>query len=355
MSASVINYTAEYLLEKRKVADAEADLFVASVVARLDEKARLRDYLAGLVNNQQLTDLPPEYAKEPLFASAMQLPAWANEKQMQQGAAFFARHAGLIMNMLGLLSLPYCYAAADGARVLYLSERLRNDTARRLQETGDFVWEVMAPNAFKPEGKGFASIIKVRLIHAMARYYTLQSGKWQAEWGQPVNQEDMAGTNLSFSLLVIRGLRKLEVAVSYADQQAFMHVWNVIGYLSGVEESLLPQDGKQAIALEQGISSHQFKPSEQGRALAQSLIDYFTALNLQPPFGSKETVQLMRFLLGDEVANIIGLPHGEAPRNVINLLKLSGTIQELKWMPSISKVYSEQYADFRKQQKGLVS
>ena len=118
------------------------------------------------------------------------------------------------MNLLGLLSLPYCYAAADGARVLDLSERIKNKPEHRLNETADFVWDVMAPNAFKPDGKGFTSILKVRLLHAAIRFYTGKSSKWNAaDWGLPVNQEDMAGTNLSFSLLVVRGLRKFGLAV----------------------------------------------------------------------------------------------------------------------------------------------
>lgn len=343
-------YNHEFLTGKRQVIDAPADQFINRAFQDTASKTSLREYLATLKFNSQLNQLPQSYSNEP-FIHSQKLPDWANARQMQQGAAFFARHAGLIMNMLGLLSLPYCYAAADGARVLYLSERIRNDTAKRLQETGDFVWEVMAPDAFEPEGKGFASILKVRLIHAAARYYTLQSGRWDTAWGQPVNQEDMAGTNLSFSLLVIRGLRKLEVAVTYADQQAFMHLWNVIGSLSGVERILLPDDGKQAIALEQAISKHQFRASEEGQALTRALIDYFTSLKLPAPFGSKETVQLMRFLLGDEVASILALPEGEAPSTMINILKLNGTLQELRWQPSVNRAYQQQYADFKKQQQ----
>ncbi|MFD1256508.1 oxygenase MpaB family protein [Mucilaginibacter terrae] len=348
---TIVPYNTQFLTARRQVTDAMANDLVNRTFADVVKKLVLRDYLTKLTSNAQLEQLPDLYRNEPLFANARQLPAWANSKQLQQGAAFFARHASLIMNMLGLLSLPYTYAGADGVRVLYLSERMRNDTAKRLQETGDFVWEVMAPNAFEPGGKGFASILKVRLIHAAARYYTLQSGKWDSmAWGQPVNQEDMAGTNLSFSLVVIRGLRKLDVAVTYADQQAFMHLWNVIGSLSGIERNLLPDDGKQAIELEQAISKHQFRPSEEGQALTRALMNYFTSLKLPVPFGNTDTIQLMRFLLGNEVADMLNLPAGEAPKVVINLLKLSGTLQEFKYMPSVSQAYQQQYAGFKKQQ-----
>lgn len=343
-------YTNEILSEQRQSADLSADLFVQQCFVDAQAKTALRDYLNQLVYNKQLTSLPDSYINEPLFVNATVLPAWADKKHMQQGAAFFARHAGLIMNMLGLLSLPYCYAAADGAKVLYLSERIRNDTAKRLQETGEFVWDVMSPDAFESNGKGFASILKVRLIHAGVRFYTLQSGRWDMSWGQPVNQEDMAGTNLSFSLLVIRGLRKLDVAVSYADQQAFMHLWNVIGFMSGVEEALLPETGKQAIALEQAISSRQFRTSMEGQALTQALIQYFKSLKLEAPLSSGDIVQLMRYLLGTQVADLLNIPAVSFPKSTITLLKLTGTLQELKPISSVVGEYRQQYADFRKQQ-----
>jgi hypothetical protein len=348
-----MKYTIEFLSAKRNITDAPADDFLARCFSSEDGKATLRQYLTDLNSNSQLSSLPSAYSQEPLLLNAIELPAWASTKLMKQGNEFFLRHAPLILNMLGLLSLPYCYAAADGARVLYLSERLRNGTAKRLRETGEFVWDVMAPNAFAPDGTGFASILKTRLMHAMARYYTLQNSQWQAAWGQPVNQEDMAGTNLSFSLLVIRGLRKLDVAVSYDDQQAFMHLWNVIGYMLGVDESLLPNDGKQAIELEQAISLRQIRPSVEGQALTRALTDYFTGLNLQSPFGTSEVVQLMRFLLGNEIADVIALPQGKAPTAIINLLKVAGTLQELKMIPSANRAYRQQYQDYKKQQQGL--
>ncbi|MBS7565266.1 DUF2236 domain-containing protein [Mucilaginibacter sp. Bleaf8] len=255
------NYSFDVLSAKRGVGDDLADRFIAHIFAGSQGKQSLQTLLSDLTFNHQLNSLPADYADEPLFASIQQLPVWADRKLIQEGTAFFARYASLIMNMLGLLSLPYCYAAADGARVLYLSERMRTDTARRLQETGDFVWNVMAPDAFEPDGKGLVTLLKVRLMHAAVRYYTLQSGKWDKTWGLPVNQDDMAGTNLSFSLIVIRGLRKLGIAISYQEQQAFMHIWNVIGYLSGIAPDLLPQNGKQAFDLEQVIRQRQFSAS----------------------------------------------------------------------------------------------
>ncbi|NJO02593.1 MAG: DUF2236 domain-containing protein [Bacteroidia bacterium] len=123
---------------------------------------------------------------------------------MKRGLHFFQKYAPHLLAMLGYLSLPYCYAAANGAQVLQLSQRIRQDTKKRLLETSQFVLDVMEPGAFGPEGLGLVSALKVRLIHAAIRFHVLRSPKWDMAWGLPVNQEDMGGTNGAFSWISVR-------------------------------------------------------------------------------------------------------------------------------------------------------
>lgn len=329
----------------RRQGDFFADNLIAEVFADDIQKTAFRSMLDSLTYNHQLEQADDFYAVKEVFFNAKKLPDWADQKLMAQGAAFFAVHATVIMNLLGLLSLPYCYAAADGAKVLDLSERIRNKPEHRLGETADFIWDVMAPNAFEPEGKGFTSILKVRLLHAAIRFYTQKSGKWNEEWGLPVNQEDMAGTNLSFSFIVVRGLRKFGLKVEYPQQQAFMHLWNVIGFLLGVDERLLPETGKEALLLEEAIRIRNFKTSEHGQSLTRSLINYFSTVDTS--FPQKETMQLMRYLVGDDVADLLALPPQQAPLSTVYLLKFINNFQLLgQGNPRFA--YQKQHAEFKK-------
>lgn len=339
------NHTSEYLSSMRQQGDFFADNLIAEVFADENQKAAFRNMLDSISYNHQLNKLDDFYAVKEAFLRAAKLPDWADQKLMEQGAAFFAAHATAIMNLLGLLSLPYCYAAADGAKVLDLSERIKNKPEHRLGETADFIWDVMAPNAFEPEGKGFISILKVRLLHAAIRFYTQKSGKWDEAWGLPVNQEDMAGTNLSFSLIVVRGLRKFGLKIEYKEQQAFMHLWNVIGFLLGVDERLLPETGKEALLLEEAIRTRNFKSSEHGQSLTRSLIQYFSSVDAT--FPQKETMQLMRYLVGNEVADLLALPLQPAPVATIYFLKLINNFQLFgKGNPRFA--YQKQHAAFKK-------
>ena len=61
----------------------------------------------------------------------------------------------------------------------------------------------------------------------------------------------------------------------------------------------------------------------------------------------------MRFLLDDEVADILALPAGKAPGTVINLLKISGTLQQFKIQTSVNAAFNNQYSNFKKQQEGM--
>jgi hypothetical protein len=157
----------------------------------------------------------------------------------------------------------------------------------------------------------------------------------------------MAGTNLSFSLIVIRGLRKLGYAVSYADQQAFMHLWNVIGSLLGLNDDLIPHDGKAANALERAIRERHFKESSHGRELTAGLMNYFATVPTAKT-SHKQTIMLMRYLLGDEVANILGVPQSEAPFYLPEVLKLSANLPNFKESDPDLVVYKRKYKEFKK-------
>lgn len=339
-------YSGDFLSHKRTIGDDVVQSFVTGMLSNEDSQKNFYRWLGQVHSNAELDSLRDEFAGADFIHSNQKLPVWADEERMLKGSAFFIRHSDAIMSLLGLLSLPYCYAAADGAMVLYLTERLRERPAKRLSDTAGFIWDVMAPNAFMTDGKGFASCLKIRLTHAIARYYVSKNAAWDATLGTPVNQEDMAGTNLAFSLIVVRGLRKLGVSVSYEEQQSFMHLWNVIGYLLGLDEDLIPQDGKSATLLEVAIRQRHFKSSLQGRALTKALLEHITN-ELPGPLSSKDVYEIMRFLLGDDVAELLEIPNGSGGNYAPAILKLTARMPHFD-SGNIRLDYRERYAAFLK-------
>ena len=309
----------ELLRQMRRQADPVADELVAALMQTGDRQALHGWWDSVAVNGEPLPHGLPDTVKYYL-SETQNPPAWADRRRMQRGHAFFARHAAPILSILGCLSLPYCYAAADGAQVLWLSQRIRHDTRRRLAETARFLLDVMAPEAFEPRGKGIRSIQKVRLIHAVARHYAGHSENWDDAWGVPVNQEDMAGTNLAFSYIVLQGLQKLNVQWSKPEAEDFLHLWNVIGTMLGLDERLLPNDLQAAYWLDRKIVARHFRRSEAGTGLTKALLQSLYELN-ESTVTQAFADAYMRYLLGDAVADLLEVPPANGAKPLVSAFK----------------------------------
>ncbi|GAA4327074.1 oxygenase MpaB family protein [Mucilaginibacter gynuensis] len=339
-------YNHQLLDLKRLSGDPQADEFIRRVFADLEKKKKLMHWMNGEPGPEKVHLLRELFPDDAFISKAADLPSWAQPRLMRSGAAFFARHSEIIMSLLGLLSLPYCYTAANGAMVLHISELIRKQTTKRLYDTAVFVWEVMGPDAFVADGNAYGEILKVRIMHAAVRHYTLQSGKWDNGWGLPVNQEDMAGTNLSFSLIVIRGLRMMGYSVSEEDQAAFMHIWAVVGYLTGLDEDLIPQNARAAQQLDLLIKERQFCTSAHGKELTRSLTAHLLSIN-ESKATANDIIGLMRYLLGTEIADMLDIRARDLPGYKRTLIRTINSLKGLKPRGDSRSAYRKAYAAFK--------
>ena len=344
--------SSELLDVKRHLGDPEVDLFITQVFADPNEKIQLQQWLSGKSGKVHLSQIQAFYPEHQFIKNATNLPPWVDKKLMKAGSVFFAGHSGIIMSLLGLLSLPYCYTGANGSMVLYLSELIRKQTTKRLFDTAVFVWEVMAPDAFGKDGNACEEILKIRIMHAAVRYYTLQSRRWEDEWGTPINQEDMAGTNLSFSLIVMRGLRMLGYSISRADQTAFMHIWAIVGYLIGLDEDLISENSRKAQQLDTLIKKRQFRSSDHGKELTRSLTDHIMKVN-KSKATANEILGLMRYLLGQEIADMLGIEAPELPAYKLTIIRTLNLLKSFKPGGDPVHQYRTAYHTFKAQNPEL--
>ncbi len=345
------NFNDDLLNAKRQLGDSEADDFVRAIFTNPLEKKRLQELMVSETHADNLVTMMLAYPNEPLIANARNLPEWADPGLMRKGSALFARHSEMIMSLLGLLSLPYCYTAANGAMVLYLTELIRKQTTKRLFDTAIFIWEVMGPGAFNENGKAYGEILKVRIIHAFVRHYMLTSGKWDQAWGFPINQEDMAGTNLSFSLIVLRGLRMLGYKVSKADEHAFLHVWAVIGFLSGLDKELITDNYDQANYLDARIKERQFTPSAHGKELTQALIEHIMSVN-ESKATEDDIRGLMRYLLGEEISDHLSIAPSRLAGYKLSLIRLLGAVKSRLPAGNLHQRYEKAFSVFKLRKPG---
>lgn len=314
-------FSDEFLTRYRQQGDPPADAVIASVTES-GGAGGLRTLMNWLADTSNFSLGSQPGVVQAFFADFAKLPDWADQDRMKEGRALFKKHAGLIGLILGTYSLPYTYMGANGVQLLWLTERIKNDTTRRLQETGEWVFGVNNGKEWV-SGKAIARTLKVRLIHAGARWFGLHSGRWSPDWGVPVNQEDMAGTNLAFSYIVLLGLRKLGIT-SIDREEDYLHHINVIGYLNGVMEELLPANLREAYHLDRAISRRQFASSEAGVGLTRSLLDAIAAIGGtttdRPESVRNLAAAQMRLFLGNAHADALGIPAVPVEKRIVNVV-----------------------------------
>lgn len=271
----------EKLQEMRFLADDAADKTVQNIIDS-GETAVINQLFHQLSSN---ADIPSDAHPEVLafFNRQSQLPSDTDWELIRKGQRFFERHGPQVFLALFCKSLPECYSCWRGAKVLYMTGRLTEKAgddfkvySRRLMETAQFVIDVAWQHAFEPEGKAIMVCHKIRLIHAAIRHYILKHGKeWDTkQLGTPINQEDKAGTFLSFSVSVLEGVRAMGVKVNEEEEKGYYYLWTHIARLMGVKEELIPQDLEAARELKNLILEHQNGASKEGKALTKAASDF---------------------------------------------------------------------------------
>ncbi|MCG2583601.1 oxygenase MpaB family protein [Massilia sp. TS11] len=309
-------------------------------VALLNREFARWDSNAALASWQPATPLPPEAvaALQHYLASASQLPSWADPAAIERAETLFYEMSMMSCTLLFCASLPQCYVVPDLAAVLHAAGQLEAHTDYRIRMTAAMIFPVMLKGGLcTPQGAGLAQALKVRLIHAMIRHLVLRGAPeaapatlaplasasapaslhqalyahgWDtARDGLPVNQEELAYTLLTFHYIFLAGLRKLGIGFAPADEQAYLHTWNVLGHVIGIDDALLPHSVDAAAAqfarLQASGRAHPYAPDPRpalGQALMAAMADVIPLRVLKPV-----PVLMTRYLCGPQVAAELGL------------------------------------------------
>lgn len=324
-----MSMTTEKLEHYRLKMDPIADKVIADIIAS-SEVEGINNLFLQLRNNADLSkaDLPDSVKN--YFEETKALPDWMDQQKVLAGQKVFAKHGPQISLSLLCKSLPEAYACANGAKVLYATGRMTEQNGslevftRRLMETAQFVVNVCVPGGLEPGGKGIITAQKVRLIHAAIRYY-IKRHEWPTEqYGEPINQQDMAGTLQSFSTLIIEGLEKMNIDLSDEEKEGYYHCWRVVGFVMGVEDELNPPTHSEGYALGQAILKDQIAPSKEGAILTQAVCEFMD--NILPGNIFKDMPEIIiRFLVGNDIAEALSLNEERKLREKI-IPKLLGLV-----------------------------
>jgi hypothetical protein len=313
----------------RSVGDDVADAVVAAF-AEDHPGVPVRELVGRMVAelHRDAADQDPRVAA--YLLDGPELPPWADAERIARGQAFFRAHGPFVGAALFCASLPEAYAAADGVEVLAVTAELVSDPRRRIAETGRFLVEVMAYEGGEGAdrqlglgkgGEAYRSVRGVRLMHAAVRALVRDrlGEEWVATHGVPVNQQDLVGTLLTFTSVVYRALDHLGIEYSEDDADAHLHTWCVIGWLLGVDDRLLPWSRAEADELAALLREKLRRPSPAGSLLARALLDELEEAMPRGALSVPRTV--IRYFVGDECADLLGLPAAARWRRVLGPLR----------------------------------
>jgi hypothetical protein len=282
----------------RLTGDPLADRAVASLLQGWEDPASheanlkaLQQAFGGLRQlalNQDFNPLPetgPDSGPElgMMLASCATPPAWADLGKIERAEQLF-RAGGVVSGIVFFCaSLPEVYVVPDISTVLRATGNLEKLTDQRIRATSAMILSVLLPGGLrKAQGAGRPKVMKARFIHAVMRHLFLRASPetlladggpalvapladavrsenvfrqalahgWDpANAGVPCNQEEQAYTLLTFGFVYLRALRRLGLGYAPADEEAYLHLWNVVGHMMGIDSGLMAHTMDEAAAL----------------------------------------------------------------------------------------------------------
>ena len=247
-------------------------------LSRWDAIALVEREMAGWTTNGALegwqadaaTPAPVAAALEAFVRQARALPAWADPGKIGCAEAVLAGAGPMACALLACASLPESAMARPGTEP---------DAGDALRGAAGLVFAAMSRGGLlDAAGAGLARVLRLRLTHALTRHLIVRGNPAEAfaygaaipallpegpgtqralfarGWdlcahGLPWNQEVLAHTLLSFHYVFLRSLRRLGLGVSREEESAWLHAWNVVGHLLGIEDGLLAGTMTDAAAL----------------------------------------------------------------------------------------------------------
>jgi ER-bound oxygenase mpaB/B'/Rubber oxygenase, catalytic domain len=247
-----------------------------------------------------------------------------------------------IIASLFYASLPACYAATNGAKVLAETGAManRSDLIRRIPRTGEFVATVMMHRLFSENGElnedshPYRAIRFVRVLHAAVRHMISDPARpnpWDtAARGVPINQMDLAGTVLAFGLITDEPFERFvgHTSPNGRDENLFLARWNTVGELLGTQPNLLANDIFDARMLLEAIRVEwtESPVGSAGNKLVDALLEYLSSW-----LGGNEpiNVAMLRYLAPRDVPRLLHVPEGSAMVPQVALSLVLRSLQHL--------------------------
>ena len=243
------------------------------------------------------------------------VPDWVDWDQIQRGQDVFYRYGGACLTGLAYQSLLGGMGAARVVETLARTGGFSTKVARnRLFETTQHILQcTKSLESIQPGGDGFASTIRVRLLHAAVRQRILKLASTKPEyydsqaWGIPINDLDSMATIATFSATLIwLSLPRQGIYLRKQEIEDYIALWRYIGHVVGcpTDQFETPEKAKR---LTEALLLYEIHPTDTSKILANNII---RSLEGQPPgYASADfLIASARWLNGNDLCDELALP-----------------------------------------------
>lgn len=262
-----------------------------------------------------LRDHRGEHAKlAELWDEVTTIPDWVDWEQIARGQEVFYRYGGANLTGLAFQSLLGGMGANRVVEVLARTGGFSTKVARhRLFETTQHILEcTRSLESIQPLGAGFASSVRVRLLHAAVRQRIMKLTKTHPsyysveKYGVPINDLDCIATIAAFSsTLVFLALPRQGLFLRQKEIEDYIALWRLIALYTGTPTSYFATPTLAKATME-SLVLHEIDPSETSKILANNVI---RALEKTPPaYASREFLEVSaRWLNGPRLSDALDI------------------------------------------------
>jgi hypothetical protein len=248
------------------------------------------------------------------------LPSWADQTKLNRAAQFNKRMSMYLFLLYGLGSGIMSTVIPREARNVYWSQG-GADMKDRAAKTFTYGYDLSAMDAFQPSGHFVVTSNKTRLTHAAVRHLLPQSAKWRAVTDDqdfiPISNGDILITFHSLGTFVHGKLKSWGIRMSAAEEDAFLHMWQVALHLLGVRDDFIPASWAAAKEQSAYALTPLLAPTPEGIDLADILLSLTSQIDLGVTKGFQR--EFARYLLSDRIGDWLKLPRDYAARTLIEV------------------------------------
>ncbi|KAK5099686.1 hypothetical protein LTR70_002233 [Exophiala xenobiotica] len=262
--------------------------------------------------------LKDNHSKHPkldeLWSEVNTILPWVDWDQIARGQDVFYRYGGATLTGLAYQSLLGGMGANRVVEVLARTGGFGVNVARhRLFETTQHILQcTRSLQSIQPGGDGFASSIRVRLLHASVRQRILKLTKTRPtyysvdQYGVPINDLDSIATIGTFSGTIIwLSLPRQGIYLRPQEVDDYIALWRLIAHYVGTPTAPFETPARAKCMME-SLLMNEINPSQTSRILANNII---RCLENQPPaYASRSFLEAnARWLNGSELCDALGL------------------------------------------------